>query len=279
MRRPNYIGYNPNKMRDQSTIQQSHDYYKDKTMLYNSYRDRSDNSQDVLPTFDRTSLVAYWPFIDNLNDYGPNGFHWTLSTVGIQGGHKPLFLPAMRNKALYFENNWWTIPTNAAWRFGTGNFTLMFWHHVNDVEAWSTSAGSPTHGLINMRTNDADTGWEFYSNGGIKGKMTFRMQNLDLSSATNVSSNKWEHWAIVRYGTGANQTYMWRDGVFESYRAYATNMQSTAYLCLGRSQTYGQYNRNSSIQHFMAFSTALDQKQISLIINQTSDKNIDTSEM
>jgi len=283
MRRPNYIGYNPNKFRYPSSIQPMENYYKDKTMKYKNFRGNADDSQNVLPRFDRTSLVAYWPFIDNLNDYGPNAFHWTLSSSSPTTGHRPLFLPAQRNKALYISNTRYRIEHNAAWAWGTSNFTFMFWHHVNHSNQWGWAGNSTslTGGFITKRTNDSDTGWEFYNNGSSAqtGRMNFRIQSTDIVSTALVPNNEWTHWAVVRVGTGASQTTMYKNGVLDKQGTYATNMTSTSYLQLGRSITYAQYNRGSSVQHFMAFSRALSELEIATIIMQTSDRYIDTSEL
>lgn len=283
MRRPNYIGYNPNKFRYPSSVQQSHDHYKDKTMRYTNYRGGADDSQDVLPSFDRTNLVAYWPFINDLNDYGPNGFHWTLSSSSPTTGHRPLFLPAQRNKALYLSNTRYRIEHNAAWAWGTSNFTLMFWHHVNHQQQWGligSTSSSRTAGLISKRSSDSDSGWEFYNNGSSTqtGRMNFRIVSTDLVSTDLVPSNTWTHWAVVRTGTGSGQTILYKNGIVDKTGTYATNMVSTSYIQLGKSILYGQYNRGSSIQHFMAFSRALTNVEILAFINQTGQRFTDLSE-
>ena len=275
MKKPNYIGFNPEKLREPSSVQSLHDTYKRIQFKYRYPRGIADVSQLDLPIFDKTSLVAWWPFIHDLKDYGPNGFDWTPSTTVKTTRSTPIFLPGQRGKALYLANQNWAIAHNAAWSWGTGNFTLMFWMHVNHQEQWGLaglgSSSTLGSGLISKRTNDSDTGWEFYNNGSAaqSGHMNFRMQNIDLVSSGLVPSNQWTHYAVVRYGTGASLTYLYINGYLDATQTYTTNIASTSYLSLGRSIFYSQYNRGTSIKHFLAFSRALDQREILTFINRT----------
>lgn len=275
MKKLNYIGYNPNKLRYPSQIYSSHDLYRDITMKHINYRGGSDYFQDKLPDFDRSNLIAYYPFIADLKDYSSNANHFTLDTTKGTTGHKPLFLPAQRNKALYLQNTVYVANHIAAWLLGTGNFTIMFWHHVNHQEQWGLAGlgtnSSLTAGFISKRTNDSNAGWEFYNNGTStqSGRMNFRILNTDLVSSTLVNTNKWTHYAVVRSGTSTNQTTMYVDGVVNKTGTFATNITSTEKLKIGVSIHYNKFNIGSSVQHFIAASRAWSINEIREFINKT----------
>lgn len=273
MIKPKSIGINTHKFTVPSKIKNISDDSNEKLLAHPWYMDNSTNSSDVLPNFDRSNLVAWWPFISDLKDYSGNGFHWQFNTTAVSPGSKPLFLPALRNKALYLFNMEYTLPNNSAFRFGTSAFTIMFWLHVNSWKCWSgqTAGGNATGALIHMRASDSDRGWEFFNNAAAStlGKMCFRVRSTDLLSSTIVPDNKWTHYAVVRKSTATNDTLLYINGILNATQTIATNITSTSYLSLGKSRYYGKFATGVSIQHLMIFNRIVIREEIIRFMSAT----------
>ena len=106
----------------------------------------------------------------------------------------------------YFDGtgDYLTIPSNAAFAFGTGNFTIEAWVNI------SSYAGAP--GIFDTRTtgNEA-TGVIFNINAS--GMLTIYNSAALVTSSTALTINSWNHVVAVRTGTGANQTTIYLNGI------------------------------------------------------------------
>ena len=101
--------------------------------------------------------------------------------------------------------------TNTA-TIGTGNFTMEMWvfphNRSNSCLIDSRSANGATDGII----------FKLNSN-------KFQISGID--GTTDIPLNEWTHLAVVREGTGANQTKMYINGALEKTITFALDLTST----------------------------------------------------
>ena len=145
---------------------------------------------------------------------------------------------------------------------GTGNFTLEGWIRRVDTNTNFYVSGSTT--------ND----FGFFvgagsSNIGFYGGSSANFVNL-TNTTINVSGGRWYHVAVVREGTGANQTSIYIDGILQGSGTVATNYGSTAIL-VGSSTTTTEYSagnisdwRLSSVAVYPKGTTAIGEKLFAL---------------
>jgi len=91
-----------------------------------------------------------------------------------------------------------TVASNAAFAYGTGAFTVEFWVYsigTAAAQVWVINSGL----TLNIQRN----GSGFYN----------VYDGTDRVSTTSVVSNVWNHVAVVRTGTGTNQTNLYVNGV------------------------------------------------------------------
>jgi hypothetical protein len=115
----------------------------------------------------------------------------TLETVG--DAREVNFGPLMSNYSVYFDGSgdYLTTPSNAAFAFGTGDFTVEAWVYVtgtNYCEVYTTASGSfPTTAMRLMITNAQ--------------KLQFYDGTNSATSTGSVLLNSWTHVALSRSGT------------------------------------------------------------------------------
>jgi hypothetical protein len=139
---------------------------------------------------------------------------YTVSTIGGSG---------------YFDGNgdYLTIPTNAAFNFGTGNFTIEAWVYPAQLTTdWFIISASGTNGLFfGYAPSTGGYGW---GRAGVA---------WDYQPATSKTLNAWQHVAISRSGTSMK---IFVDGVQQG----TTQTNSTAYNLGITSTTIGSQGSN-----------------------------------
>jgi hypothetical protein len=113
-----------------------------------------------------------------------------------------------------------SVPNNAAFAFGTGDFTVECWFY-------QTAATSPAAGLIGLYKLANGRAWQMYVSGGSIGVSI--TNNTGLSGGS-VSLNSWNHVAFVR--NGAN-FYLYLNGIQVSTSTAGTIAASTDPLFIG----------------------------------------------
>lgn len=178
-------------------------------------------------------IIGNYPAFSNFNSaqVKPTTFSpFTISTAtsgyssSIYGG------------SAYFDNSedYLTAPASAALSLGTGNFTLEAW--VYNVSGFSTDP------IFECRSSSSSaTGYAFaattggylnvYTNGAFAGQ-----------SSTVLTTGTWNHVALVRTGTGANQTTYYINGVASGTITLAGNFTdaSSAVTTIGGSTSAGE---------------------------------------
>ena len=181
-----------------------------------------------------TTKDAYFPYVSLLLnttstniatnntflDSSTNNFTIARTGTPTQGSITPYWTSGQWSN--YFNgSSSLQISNNAAFNFGTGDFTVEFWIYC--TIAWS-SMSNP--GIAGQKLDDTTNGWQIYKNGG-NSFMTIRLalQN-DYAATSGPATNTWEHWAAVRNGT----TLTWyKNGTSAgSYSGVSTNISDSS---------------------------------------------------
>ncbi|MDD3089203.1 MAG: LamG domain-containing protein, partial [Candidatus Omnitrophica bacterium] len=113
-----------------------------------------------------------------------------------------------------------TVPDNAAWAFGAGNFTVDMWVKLDATGGYQT--------IYSQGTNDSNysyfawtgSGWQCYYTGG-----------ASFTAADSLTAGTWYHVALVRNG---NNVSIYRDGVLKGSTVSSWTMADyTGVLCIG----------------------------------------------
>ncbi|KKN59226.1 hypothetical protein LCGC14_0544530, partial [marine sediment metagenome] len=105
-----------------------------------------------------------------------------------------------------------TVPDSGEWDFGTAKFTIDFWIRLNTTD-YMYIIGQYEDGTKYWFLSKDDNGklnFVALDNGSA---ISF---NLQSTNALLTSTGTWYHVAVVRYGTGQNNMYMFVDGDLKS---------------------------------------------------------------
>lgn len=194
-----------------------------------------------------TGLVAYWNFEEGTgtlaNDVSGNGHHGTVYGATWADG--------ISGYGLQFDgsNDYVDVSNSADFRFGTQDFSCLFWFKVQTVPY-------DAHQIICKRldgggTLDAYVNYNrrVYADFGEAGRWT------TLNSSTEISLDTWYYVAIVRNaGTG----YLYMNGYLEDTEAGATeDVDSSQNLFMGRDPYKSTEYMNGTLDELMFYSRAL----------------------
>jgi hypothetical protein len=127
-----------------------------------------------------------------------------------------------------------SMAGNAAYAFGTGDFTIEFWLYMN-VD-WTSLANQGIAGQL----NGVSAGWQIYRNTGSNDMMLRLVNTSDYGAGTYPATKVWEHWAVTRSGT----TLRWfKNGAVTSTATGVNNnvTDTAAIFYIGYTQTWGGY--------------------------------------
>jgi hypothetical protein len=122
--------------------------------------------------------------------------------------------------------DWLLVPDLPSQRIGTGNFTVEMWVYRNS---------SGTYGLVGKGTST--TGWLVSLNSS--NQVVFTNGTSTITSTGTVSATTWTHIAVVREGTGANQTKIYINGTNDGTGTVSTNFNQTNAMYIGADRTGG----------------------------------------
>lgn len=144
--------------------------------------------------------------------------------------------------SLYFDGtgDYLSLASSALFGFGTGAFTMECWVYIT-----TSSAGN--RGVIMAGTaNSGSNAIGIYISSS-----AFNMYNGTTSvSMGSYVLNTWYHVALVRAGTGTNQTFGYLNGVLTATTTFADTFLSTAPLVVGTS-VYGYLNNAEYITGYI----------------------------
>jgi hypothetical protein len=187
--------------------------------------------------------------------YGMLGFPAVSSTVGGNGGDG--FTTYIANPATYSWSNyfngssWFNFGSSSNFAFGTNAYTIEMWVYIT---------GKPNLGVLVCNSNT--NGIDFYIN---YSNNTTRWEQRAGSSIIAFSGtpalNTWTHIALVRTGTGSNQTTLYFNGVSQGTGTDATNWSVTGNLYVandaqGSSTAFNGYISNLRIVNGTAVYTS-----------------------
>jgi hypothetical protein len=101
--------------------------------------------------------------------------------------------------SIYFSGSSFTMPTNSAYAFGTGNFTVEFWMYVTNVTTTQT--------MFDMRNPDTQfAGFDIYI---FASRIYSGTSGVNyILGTTTLSNNTWYHVALSRTSTTSMNLYL-----------------------------------------------------------------------
>jgi hypothetical protein len=183
------------------------------------------------PFWNRTVLLLNGTGSNNANnntfiDSSTNAFAITRNGNTTQGRFSPFTQGGWSN---YFNGSSSLTPSSGSFlAFGTSNYTIEFWvfltQNVGNNHALAINANN---GLV-VVIGDGKTSINSYNVGDV------------VATTTGLAVNVWNHVAIVRSGTGANQTAIYINGIRAALGTDATNWSVTTNPRIG-GNTASQY--------------------------------------
>jgi hypothetical protein len=169
------------------------------TLQSNGFVDNSTNAF-AITSVGNIAISAFSPFVPSAA--------YSASTNGGSG---------------YFDGtgDYLSIADAAGLRFGTGNFTIQAWVYRN--------AAGVTHTIA--AKGGASTGWvlQVLSTNVLR----FIDTTTNIDSVGIVRAAAWNHIAVVREGTGTNQTKLYINGVNDGQATVTTDFNQTEQLNIG----------------------------------------------
>jgi hypothetical protein len=125
--------------------------------------------------------------------------------------------------------DWLLAPNTTATQLGTGTFTVELWVYL------ATGDIGSNRGLISKGTST--TGWSVSLN--TTEKVVFSYTSSTITSSGAITSNAWNHIAVVREGTGSNQTKIYINGTNDGTGTVSTDFNQTNSLYVGANRVGG----------------------------------------
>lgn len=123
--------------------------------------------------------------------------------------------------------DWLIAPHTVGQQLGTGNFTVEGWLYL--------SATGAARGIVGKGT--ATTGWLLSINA--TNNVVFTYGSSTITSATALTGATWYYLAVVREGTGTNQTKIYVNGTNNGTGTVSTDFSQTNVLYVGANRTGG----------------------------------------
>jgi hypothetical protein len=125
--------------------------------------------------------------------------------------------------------DWLLMPNTPDQQLGTGNFTIEFWVYL------ATGDTGSARGLVAKGTST--TGFLVSLDSSQKVVFTFTTSTITSSGA--ITLDAWNHIAVVREGTGSNQTKIYIGGTNDGTGTVSTNFNQTSVMYVGANRTGG----------------------------------------
>jgi hypothetical protein len=155
-------------------------------------------------------------FLDSSN----NAFTITRNGSPTQGSITPYWPNGQWSN--YFSSSYLSVADSASLRFGAANFT---------IEAWVFRTASGTTHTIAAKGAATPTGWVLQVSSA--DKLVFIDTSTSITGATSLAANTWYYVAVVRAGTGSNQTTLYVNGVSDGTGTSATTFNQTNAMRIG----------------------------------------------
>jgi hypothetical protein len=125
--------------------------------------------------------------------------------------------------------DWLLLANNVNQQLGTGNFTIEFWVYLATGDTGSNrglvaKGGASTGFLVSLNTTQ---------------KVVFTFTSSTITSTGAITTNAWNHIAVVREGTGSNQTKIYIAGTNDGTGTVSTDFNQTSVMYVGANRTGG----------------------------------------
>jgi hypothetical protein len=125
--------------------------------------------------------------------------------------------------------DWLLMAHNPDQQLGTGNFTIEFWVYLASGDTGSArglvAKGTSTTGfLVSLDSSE---------------KVVFTFTTSTITSSGAITTNAWNHIAVVREGTGSNQTKIYIGGTNDGTGTVSTDFNQTSVMYVGCNRTAG----------------------------------------
>jgi len=184
------------------------------------------------PYFDQTTLLLHGDGTNGAQnntflDSSTNNFTITRNGNTTQGTFSP-FSQDDGKWGNYFDGSgdYLTVADNAALDLGTGNFTIEAWIFATSV--------SPTANftIVAKGASSATGTWQFDITSSSKLRIQYDSAGEIISTASLVA-NTWNHVAVVREGTGSNQTKLYINGTNDGTGTVSSNLGDASTVKIG----------------------------------------------
>lgn len=125
--------------------------------------------------------------------------------------------------------DWLLAQDNQEIRLGTAKFTIEMWVYLSVGDIGSN------RGLVGKGT--ASTGWLVSLN--TTEKVVFTYTTSTITSTASIPTNSWVHIAVVREGTGSNQTKIYINGTNDGTGTVSTDFTQTNSMYIGADRAAG----------------------------------------
>jgi hypothetical protein len=125
--------------------------------------------------------------------------------------------------------DWLLMANTPDQQLGTGNFTIEFWVYL------ATGDIGSARGLVAKGTST--TGFLVSLDSSQKVVFTFTTSTITSSGA--ITTNVWNHIAVVREGTGSNLTKIYINGTNDGTGTVSTDFNQTSVMYVGCNRTAG----------------------------------------
>jgi hypothetical protein len=153
-------------------------------------------------------------------DSSTNNFTITRNGTPTQGSITPYWPAGQWSN--YFSSSYLSVADSASLRFGAANFT---------IEAWVFRTASGATHTIAAKGAATPTGWVFQISSA--DKLVFIDTSTSITGATSLAANTWYYVAVVRAGTGSNQTTLYVNGASDGTGTSATTFNQTDAMRIG----------------------------------------------
>jgi len=153
-------------------------------------------------------------------DSSSNTFTITRNGTPTQGSRTPYWTAGQWSN--YFSSSYLSVADSASLRFGAANFT---------IEAWVFRTASGATHTIAAKGASTPTGWVFQISSA--DKLVFIDTSTSITGTTSLSANTWYYVAVVRAGTGSNQTTLYVNGASDGTGTSATTFSQTDAMRIG----------------------------------------------
>ena len=125
--------------------------------------------------------------------------------------------------------DWLLMPHSPDQQLGTGDFTIEFWVYLATGDAGSNrglvAKGTSTTGfLVSLNTTE---------------KVVFTFTTSTITSTGAITLDAWNHIAVVREGTGSNETKIYIGGTNDGTGTVSTDFNQTSVMYVGANRTGG----------------------------------------